>query len=171
MKSKNVLELINCWEICEPKILDTNDFFKKPKNLEFDLRSILSWVGAHSCLKNSFQPHYLAHSFVGWSSPPKNTLFKKPAWGTYKSCPTMISLEKWFWHIYKKCQRMLKIWANKLFQSIQPKYYFEILILNKIYLSSLLKVPLVKVPLLKVPLRKVPLLKVPLLKVPLLKVL
>ena len=55
--------------------------FKRLKCLGLTSTSVPSEVGAHSCLKNSFQPHYLAHSFVGWSSPPKNTLFKKPALG------------------------------------------------------------------------------------------
>ena len=54
--------------------------FKRLKCLGLTSTSVPSEVGAHSCLKNSFQPHYLAHSFVGWSSPPKNTLFKKPAY-------------------------------------------------------------------------------------------
>ena len=53
--------------------------FKRLKFLGLTSTSVPSEVGPHSCLKNSFQPHYLAHSFVGWSSPPKNTLFKKPA--------------------------------------------------------------------------------------------
>ena len=30
----------------------------------------------------------------------------------YKSCPKVISLERW--HLYKNCQRMWEIWANKL---------------------------------------------------------
>ena len=60
--------------------------FKRLKCLGLTSTSVPSEVGAHSCLKNSFQPHYLAHSFVGWSSPPKNTLFKKPAFDALSMC-------------------------------------------------------------------------------------
>ena len=54
--------------------------FKRLKFLGLTSTSLPREVGARSCLKNSFQRHYLARTFVGWSSPSKNTLFKKPAY-------------------------------------------------------------------------------------------
>ena len=61
--------------------------FKRLKFLGLTSTSVPSKEGAHSCLKNSFQPRYLAHILAGWSSPSKNTLFKKPAYNLNMAQP------------------------------------------------------------------------------------
>ena len=42
-----------------------------------------------------------------------NQCDQKKSQNVYKSCPKMISLEKWkILHIYKKCLRIWEIWSN-----------------------------------------------------------